>query len=129
MCGCYVCVRWSGFVVFRLFFHPLLLAEPVRMQDETIGKHLVQNFIQPEDRSSVDSVLQKALTGIETSNFDLPLISKIGKRSSVLLNATTRRDANGAIIGVVGVGQDITKLNQVMAEAKRVADDLTRFGL
>jgi len=43
-----------------------------------------------------------------------------------LLNATTRRDADGNITGVVGVGQDITDLRHIMVESKRVADDLTR---
>ena len=33
----------------------------------------------------------------------------------------------GNITGVVGVGQDITELNQVMAESKRIADDLMRL--
>ena len=54
-------------------------------------------------------------------------MSKHGKQYTVLLNATARCDARGEIIGVVGVGQDITELKQVMAEAKRVVDDLTRL--
>eukprot|EP00930_Biecheleria_cincta_P101746 TRINITY_DN933_c0_g2_i6.p1 TRINITY_DN933_c0_g2~~TRINITY_DN933_c0_g2_i6.p1 ORF type:complete len:1611 (-),score=330.60 TRINITY_DN933_c0_g2_i6:507-5339(-) len=94
---------------------------------ETIGKHLVDNFIQPENRVSVQGVLQRALAGDDTANYELPLVSKTNKRLTVLLNATTRRDAKGHIIGVVGVGQDITSLNMLMAEAQRVADDLTRF--
>eukprot|EP00930_Biecheleria_cincta_P101742 TRINITY_DN933_c0_g2_i2.p1 TRINITY_DN933_c0_g2~~TRINITY_DN933_c0_g2_i2.p1 ORF type:complete len:2380 (-),score=509.92 TRINITY_DN933_c0_g2_i2:507-7646(-) len=96
-------------------------------KDETIGKHLVDNFIQPENRRSVGGVLQRALAGDDTANYELPLVSKTNKRLTVLLNATTRRDAKGHIIGVVGVGQDITELNKLMAEAQRVADDLTRF--
>eukprot|EP00928_Gymnodinium_smaydae_P025622 TRINITY_DN2034_c0_g1_i6.p1 TRINITY_DN2034_c0_g1~~TRINITY_DN2034_c0_g1_i6.p1 ORF type:complete len:2576 (-),score=526.78 TRINITY_DN2034_c0_g1_i6:89-7759(-) len=96
-------------------------------KEETMGKHLVENFIQPEDRKSVTEVLQRALMGCETANYALPLMAKWGKRYTVLLNATTRRDASGNIIGVVGVGQDITELNQVMAESKRIADDLTRL--
>ena len=42
-----------------------------------------------------------------------------------MLNATTRRDGKRNVTGVVGVGQDITELSQVMATSKRVADDLT----
>lgn len=80
-----------------------------------------------ETRSSVADVLMKALSGQETANFSLPLLSKHGQRYTVLLNATTRRDAKGEVTGVVGVGQDITELNQVMAESKRVADDLMRL--
>ena len=49
-----------------------------------------------------------ALWGKETANFEFPLYTKNGKRVEVLLNAATRRAASGAIVGVVGVGQDIT---------------------
>ena len=55
------------------------------------------------------------------------LESEHGDAFTVLLHATTRRDAKGNSTGVVGVGQDITKRNQVMATSKRVADDLTRL--
>ena len=48
-------------------------------------------------------------------------------RYTVLLNATSRKDAKGSIVGVVGVGQDITFLSKAMAESRRVADDLTRL--
>lgn len=92
-----------------------------------MGKNFVQNFIQPEDRKSVHNVLRQALTGQETANYELPLISKHGKRYTVLLNATPRRDGKGQVMGVVGVGQDITELDKVMGESKRVADDLTRL--
>ena len=94
---------------------------------ETMGKNLVESFIQAENKTSVDEILRKALSGIETANFTLPLMAKFGKRYTVLLNATTRRDAKGQIIGVVGVGQDITQLKQVLAESERIADDLTRL--
>jgi PAS domain-containing protein len=43
-----------------------------------------------------------------TENFEFPLITKSGARIEVLLNATTRRDELGKVIGVVGIGQDIT---------------------
>ena len=42
------------------------------------------------------------------SNFEFPLITKNGVRIEVLLNASTRRDGQGNVIGVVGIGQDIT---------------------
>eukprot|EP00928_Gymnodinium_smaydae_P025619 TRINITY_DN2034_c0_g1_i3.p1 TRINITY_DN2034_c0_g1~~TRINITY_DN2034_c0_g1_i3.p1 ORF type:complete len:1797 (-),score=398.49 TRINITY_DN2034_c0_g1_i3:86-5419(-) len=96
-------------------------------KEETMGKNLVQNFISPDNRQTVEAILRKALTGLDTANYTLPLIAKFGERYTVLLNATTQRDAQGRIIGVVGVGQDITQLNQVMAESKRIADDLTRL--
>ena len=53
-------------------------------------------------------MLDQALHGEETANFEFPLMTKAGVRLEVLLNATTRRDEQGNIIGVVGIGQDIT---------------------
>ena len=67
-------------------------------------------------------MLDAALKGTEASNFEFPLYTKGGDRVQVLLNATTRRDAMGGITGVVGVGQDITELDQARSdlEAERV---------
>ena len=44
----------------------------------------------------------------------------------MLLNATSWKDAKGCIVGVVGVGQDITFLSKAMTESRLVADDFTR---
>jgi len=76
--------------------------------DEVMGHQLVEEFITKDYQASVQTVLDKALDGIETANFEFPLMTKAGVRLEVLLNATTRRDEKGDIIGVVGIGQDIT---------------------
>jgi PAS domain S-box-containing protein len=56
----------------------------------------------------VQAVLVKALEGDEAKNFEFPLLTKSGTRIELLLNATTRRDEQGNVFGVVGIGQDIT---------------------
>jgi PAS domain S-box-containing protein len=76
--------------------------------DEVMGKNLVEDFISIGYRDAVKSVLDQAMGGTETANFEFPLITKGGARIEVLLNATTRRDDLGKVIGVVGIGQDIT---------------------
>jgi len=101
-----------------------------------MGKNLVQEFITDDFKTAVQAVLDQALHGEETANFEFPLMTKGGVRLDVLLNATTRRDEQGNIIGgsfydilfqlnnsnrftisnpyrsclqgVVGIGQDIT---------------------
>jgi PAS domain S-box-containing protein len=80
---------------------------------EVFGRSLVEDFIAEDYKVLVKEVLDNALVGKETSNFEFPLYTKDGKRVEVLLNATTRRDASGNIVGVVGVGQDITHLKEV----------------
>ncbi|MFT5851876.1 MAG: PAS domain S-box-containing protein [Colwellia sp.] len=93
--------------------------------EEVLGKNLVEEFISPDYRESVNDVLLKALKGDNTSNFEFPLYTKENNLVRVLLNATTRRNANGDVVGVVGVGQDITELDNYRSEMERVAEDLT----
>ena len=69
------------------------------------GRYLVRDFIIDEYKIAVNAVLTKALQGMETDNFEFPFITKSGQRVEVLLNATTRRDTSGKLLGVVGVGQ------------------------
>merc|ERR1740129_1282855 len=94
---------------------------------EAQGLPLVQRFIIDDYKVQVRTVLEQALAGTESANFEFPLFSKDGKRVQMLLNATTRRDAEGRVTGVVGVGQDITELNQALAKVSIIADDLTRL--
>ena len=86
---------------------------------EVIGHNLVDEFITPEFRDAVRNVLEQALISNETSNFEFPLITKSHDRVEVLLNATTRRDVNCNITGVVGIGQDIT-LRKTAEIAKKI---------
>jgi len=74
-----------------------------------MGHTLVKEFIRPEHQKKVQTILDQALHGAETANFDFPLMTKGGARLEILLNATTRRDEHGNVIGVVGIGQDITE--------------------
>ena len=80
------------------------------------GRGLGRDFINDGYKASVGEVLEKALKGHETANYEFPLFTKCGDRVEVLLNSTTRRDTSGQIVGVVGVGQDITELNKVRVE-------------
>ncbi len=49
-------------------------------------------------------VLSLALRGDETAGFEVPLVTKTGRK----VNATARFGVMGPIIGVVGIGLDIT---------------------
>eukprot|EP00959_Pyramimonas_sp_CCMP1952_P001840 37699-Pyramimonas_sp.AAC.1 len=88
-------------------------------QEEVMGRNLVDVFITEEYKESVKTLLDNALNGMEASNFEFPLYTKDKIRVEVLLNATTRRDKFGNIVGVVGVGQDITERKKAEGELER----------
>jgi PAS domain S-box-containing protein len=89
--------------------------------EEVMGHSLVWEFITQDYQASVQSVLDQAPAGVETANFEFPLITKSVSRIKVLLNATTRRNEHGNVIGVVGIGQDITaRLTQEKEYSKSI---------
>merc|ERR1712238_180480 len=77
-------------------------------KDEAFDKPLVSTFIVPSLRLSVQEVMDNALRGIETSNYELEFETKSKEIRYLLVNATTRCDTESRIVGVVGVAQDVT---------------------
>jgi PAS domain S-box-containing protein len=96
-------------------------------KDEVLGKDLVQTYITEDYRKSVKKVLDDALLGKETANYEFPLFSKDGQRVMVLLNSSTRRDAKGKITGVLGVGQDISEIDKLRTASESIAKELRQF--
>ncbi|MAQ64647.1 MAG: hypothetical protein CL503_05040 [Actinobacteria bacterium] len=89
-------------------------------KEEVRGKSFVETYITEEYKESVKNVLTRALNGEESANYEVPIFTKRGQRIMVLLNATTRRNMAGKIIGVVGVGQDITEINEARQELSNI---------
>ena len=90
-------------------------------KDEVMGRDLVAEFIADDFKAPVKEVLDKALAGEETANFECPLFTKSGDRVEILLNSTTRRDFSGVIVGVIGIGQDITERKRIEVELIQAA--------
>jgi len=78
-------------------------------KSEALHQPLVSTFIVPSFRPSVQVVLDNALSGLETSNYELEFHTKSNEIRYLLVNATTRRDPENNIVGVVGVAQDVTE--------------------
>ncbi len=94
-------------------------------KSEVLGKDLVRDFIAEENQDQVEKIFNRALKGIETVNFELPLVRKDGKRVTVILNASTRRAVDGTVTGVIGVGQDITELIEYRKDLEKKVDERT----
>jgi PAS domain S-box-containing protein len=93
-------------------------------RDEAFNKPLVNTFIVPSLRKSVHDVMENALKGIETSNYELEFTTKSNEIRYLLVNATSRRDAENNIVGVVGVAQDVTEAAQHDRAVATIANEL-----
>ena len=88
-------------------------------KDEALGLDLIETLVSPENRRNVRAELAVALKGRPTANYEFSLLCKTGARVDILSNSTTRREANGRIIGVVGFGQDVTERRQKESELRQ----------
>ena len=104
----------------------------------------MRRYITEEFRAPVSKALNNALRGVEVSNFQFVLFTKDGARvqvgritfstlvqktrgcccAQILLNASTRRDAAGNIVGAIFVGNDTTDLKRAELRARGAAEDV-----
>lgn len=85
-------------------------------RDEIIGRDFVAELVLEDHRESLRAVLDDALAGKQSTGFELQLRTKQGDTVDVMLNYSTRRDSNDAVIGMLAVGQDITELRNTQAQ-------------
>ncbi len=79
-------------------------------KEEVLGKSLLDTFILKSHRDHIRTLFKEILRGVNTTNYEVPIITKSGRIVTILLNGTPRRDYEGNIVGMVAVGQDITEL-------------------
>eukprot|EP00957_Ditylum_brightwellii_P053191 4033264-Ditylum_brightwellii.AAC.1 len=71
--------------------------------------------------------MDNALRGEETSNYELEFRTKSDEIRYLLVNATTRRDAENKIVGVVGVAQDVTEAAKHDRAVAAMANELRQL--
>ena len=91
-------------------------------KDEALGRPLVDDFIADHNKPFAESVLNYALMGDESENCEFVVRTKTGKYVDVLANSTTRRDIEGKIVGVIGIGQDVTERKQTESALRLIEE-------
>jgi PAS domain S-box-containing protein len=86
---------------------------------EAMGANFVRHFITEEWADGVRWMIAEGLRGEDITNFEFSLFTKGGQRLEILMSTSARRDRNGAVVGVIGVGKDITELR---SESKMLAN-------
>ena len=94
-------------------------------KEEVFGTNPIHTYSLKKHKNSIKKVLDDALKGKETANFEFPLFTKNGACLMMLLNSTTRRGVNGEITGVLGVGQDITELVSYRTDLEKKVTERT----
>eukprot|EP00529_Nitzschia_sp_RCC80_P007509 CAMPEP_0113471992 /NCGR_PEP_ID=MMETSP0014_2-20120614/17275_1 /TAXON_ID=2857 /ORGANISM="Nitzschia sp." /LENGTH=1355 /DNA_ID=CAMNT_0000364667 /DNA_START=428 /DNA_END=4492 /DNA_ORIENTATION=- /assembly_acc=CAM_ASM_000159 len=81
-------------------------------KDEAFDFPLVESFIVPELQAVVQDILDNALDGRATSNYELEFRTKSQEVRHLLVNFTPQRDMYNFIVGVVAIAQDVTEAVQ-----------------
>lgn len=71
--------------------------------------------------------MDNAIQGRGTSNYELEFRTKSNEIRHLLVNATTRRDAENNVVGVVGVAQDVTEAVQRDRAVAGMANELRQL--
>src|SRR5881394_979105 len=91
-------------------------------QDEVVEQSL-SRFISPEETREFTAALREVVERGVTRNAVLNPRSASGEVIPTTLNASALRDADGSVIGAIGVLRDMRELDKARAYAQRLIDD------
>lgn len=94
-------------------------------KDDVFTKKIEQ-FVEKEQQQSFSDVIEDVINGVAAGNVELQLRKKDGVPVTVLLNATARLNAAGAVVGVLFVGQDVTELWEYRKSLEEQIEDRTK---
>ncbi|MEM7106964.1 MAG: PAS domain S-box protein [Bacteroidota bacterium] len=94
-------------------------------KEEVQGTSLAERLVQDSHKELVMELFQGVLHGQNAVNYELPLLTKQNKVVTILFNGTARKDYAGKIVGMVGVGQDITELIEYRGKLELKVEERT----
>lgn len=94
---------------------------------DAIGKDLIANFISSDLRLTMTEVLQNALHGRGTSNFELEIRTKSGETRYLLASVSPRRDPDNDLVGAIIFSQDITESSKHDRAVVSMANELRKL--
>ncbi len=76
---------------------------------EVIGRNWLERFVPADQRSHFAAMFQGLLeVSSQSAHFESDLLTMSGERRTISWSFTTTRDINARVIGVTGIGEDIT---------------------
>jgi len=84
--------------------------------EEVRGKDWFDTFLPRQDRHRIRELFSKAVSGIQTKGDINPIITKDGELRQIEWYDKTLKDADGKLIGMLAIGQDITERKRAEKE-------------
>ena len=92
-------------------------------REETIGSDWFERFLpDPEARAAFD---REITIGAIPNHVEREIVTRAGVRRQISLSNSVLRDADGAIVGVVSVGQDVTGRRRIEARYRSTLEGIS----
>lgn len=91
-------------------------------RDEVIGSDWVARFVPQDQRSAVHRVMDRLQRhGELPSEFEGEVCTRHGERRLIAWNNTLARDAQGQVIGLTAIGEDITERRRAEDQVRKLS--------
>ncbi|MCP4126322.1 MAG: ABC transporter substrate-binding protein [Gammaproteobacteria bacterium] len=95
-------------------------------QEEVTGKDWFTTFIPADNHEETIALFQRTIKGTHTKGNVNQILTKAGEKRDIEWYDKTIPDAEGNIVGLLAIGQDITQRLLAEKEQKRLQSDLQR---
>jgi PAS domain S-box-containing protein len=93
--------------------------------DEVQGQDWFATFLPPRDRAAARELFRRAMGEMQTRGNVNPIVTKEGREREIEWYDKTLKDAEGDIIGLLAVGQDITERVRTEESLRKHAERLS----
>ena len=93
--------------------------------EEVQGKDWFTTFLPKRDHGRIRELFLKSIGDIQTRGNTNPILTKDGRQREIEWYDKTLKDAEGNVVGLLAVGQDITERKQAEAAVRRYTEELT----
>ncbi len=91
-------------------------------REEVIGSEWIERFVPEEQKDVVRGVLERlALHGQFPPQFEGEVCTRQGERRLIAWNNTLARDADGRMLGLTAIGEDITERRRVEEQVRKLS--------
>ena len=107
------------------FCNDYLLGLTHRAREEVIGRNWFELFVPPDQAGAVRAVFRQGIDeGRLTAQYENEIMTASGERRIVAWNNTVIRDPAGNVVGVTGLGVDVTEQKRADRELLRHREHL-----